>query len=593
MEKPIKPIIFFLAGAIFAFGLLLSGAESVSAKGLVHISDRLSDSGPSASSSHEIKFLPTVDIPAGGRIVFTPAPGEFFIPAEFSSAEVDFATSSSLGGEFIDREVSALVSTSTDGVAVTSGANGRIAITLNSSAGVSAGTAVKLVFGRWAASGEAGQTDIINPAAPGSYSYQLDFYDAADHLIAGADYLKVAIVAPVSMTGYQTKIRFNGAPSGFLAYGTTQTYMSLQTNYVAHCRYSIASGTAYADMTDNFEYTDAFFHSRLLTGLWPAEYNFYIRCLDTKDIADDTDYLINFTIKAQGDSEGTGEGSEGGEETGGSGSGGGGSGGGGGGGFGNQPGPGTGDLQPYPPLPPNPIVSFSGWAYPNASISILKDGVKEKTAMAAANAAFSLLLDDLKEGVYTFGLQAKDSDGRESLAYTTTFALKEGTKSVLANIILPPTIAVSATYWVPGDSLSVSGQSAPGGQVEIWLYPEASDLNSDKIVKQTVTAASDGRWQASFSSQGLDNGQYIMKARTGLSGIGTSDFGTAIKLSLGEKAPLAVCAGADLNGDGRVNITDFSILLYWWNSDNACADQNHDGRVNLIDFSIMMYHWTG
>jgi len=53
------------------------------------------------------------------------------------------------------------------------------------------------------------------------------------------------------------------------------------------------------------------------------------------------------------------------------------------------------------------------------------------------------------------------------------------------------------------------------------------------------------------------------------------------------------CAGADLNHDGRVNITDFSILLYYWGTNNACADQNHDGTVDLTDFSIMMFYWTG
>ena len=50
---------------------------------------------------------------------------------------------------------------------------------------------------------------------------------------------------------------------------------------------------------------------------------------------------------------------------------------------------------------------------------------------------------------------------------------------------------------------------------------------------------------------------------------------------------------ADLNGDGRVNLIDFSILLHWWGKDNALADLNKDGRVGLKDFSIMMYWWTG
>jgi hypothetical protein len=48
-----------------------------------------------------------------------------------------------------------------------------------------------------------------------------------------------------------------------------------------------------------------------------------------------------------------------------------------------------------------------------------------------------------------------------------------------------------------------------------------------------------------------------------------------------------------LNADKKVNLTDFSILLYNWGTKNPCADQNHDGNVNLIDFSIMMFNWTG
>ncbi|MBI3571906.1 hypothetical protein HY091_00005, partial [Candidatus Kaiserbacteria bacterium] len=52
----------------------------------------------------------------------------------------------------------------------------------------------------------------------------------------------------------------------------------------------------------------------------------------------------------------------------------------------------------------------------------------------------------------------------------------------------------------------------------------------------------------------------------------------------------------DLNCDGGVNLTDFSILLFFWkatNPTNARADINHDGSVNVVDFSIMLYQWTG
>ena len=57
-----------------------------------------------------------------------------------------------------------------------------------------------------------------------------------------------------------------------------------------------------------------------------------------------------------------------------------------------------------------------------------------------------------------------------------------------------------------------------------------------------------------------------------------------------------VCKGADLNFDNRINLFDFSILLYWWKSTspgNPCADINQDGKVGIVDFSIMLYYWTG
>ena len=51
---------------------------------------------------------------------------------------------------------------------------------------------------------------------------------------------------------------------------------------------------------------------------------------------------------------------------------------------------------------------------------------------------------------------------------------------------------------------------------------------------------------------------------------------------------------ADLNGNGRVNTQDFSILLsYWGSTSKPPADLNRDGFVNTQDFSIMLSQWTG
>ena len=72
-----------------------------------------------------------------------------------------------------------------------------------------------------------------------------------------------------------------------------------------------------------------------------------------------------------------------------------------------------------------------------------------------------------------------------------------------------------------------------------------------------------------------------------------SGFSKAVSFHVGKIGGEAPCPEADLNQDERVNLTDFSILLFNWGTDNPCADQNQNGNVDLIDFSIMMYYWTG
>lgn len=52
----------------------------------------------------------------------------------------------------------------------------------------------------------------------------------------------------------------------------------------------------------------------------------------------------------------------------------------------------------------------------------------------------------------------------------------------------------------------------------------------------------------------------------------------------------AACLG-DYNHDGWVNLTDFSILLYYWGKHNPAHDLSGDGYVNLTDFSITLFHW--
>lgn len=50
----------------------------------------------------------------------------------------------------------------------------------------------------------------------------------------------------------------------------------------------------------------------------------------------------------------------------------------------------------------------------------------------------------------------------------------------------------------------------------------------------------------------------------------------------------------NLNKDGKIDILDFSILLYHFSKSvdpSSSIDLNSDGRVDIVDVSIMLYHW--
>ncbi len=554
-------------------------------------SDRLSLTWPSTASNHSITFKLTKSIPPGGKILIIPQSGEFFISQNFDYRNIDLATSTFLNATFYDRSISSTSSLTEDGInVVASSSNGSIEIVLNSSQGINAESYVNIELGTNASFEATSSSQIINPSTVGSYKIDIKTFDNNDNYLERA-VVMIAVVEPVNMGAYAPKVRSNGTPSGVLNFGTVQTIMSLVTNYAADCRWSNTASTTYSSMTETFDNTGGFYHSSIISGFVNGlTYYYYVRCLDEDGVADETDFEITFMI-AGFEGEGGDEDVDGVPGSGGAGPG---IGGGGGGGAGSGTGIGDGEYLPYPELPGSPIVAFGGWAYPASKVVLLIDGEESQTVLARTNGSFEIGVLDLNQGVYTFSLLGEDKYGQKSAIESFTFYVKEGTKTELSDIYFPPTINASKSSFEIGDSLEILGQSAPDSSIDLWLYPKVvGGVVEDAVLKYQGTTTSSGDWNFNLNTDKLINGPYQVKARSSLTAIGESEFSKIIDLMVGSDLPIEVCAGADLNNDGKVNITDFSILLYWWSRDNECADQNNDGTVDLIDFSIMMYNWTG
>jgi hypothetical protein len=233
-------------------------------------------------------------------------------------------------------------------------------------------------------------------------------------------------------------------------------------------------------------------------------------------------------------------------------------------------------------ISPDTKVIFQGNAYPDANIFILKDGVVIASFKADDSGIFEKSVNGLPGGTYKFSIYAEDKNGLDSETLNFTLTVLRDKVTTVSGIFIPPTISLFPSQAQSGEKISIFGQTFPDSEVDIYFLPQQS-------LKKT-NSNHDGDWNYYLNTENLNEGTYMVRSLAVFKN-GESSFSKTLSFSILKN----ICKGADLNFDGQVDLTDFSILLYFWgqsNPSNRCADINNDGGVNIIDFSIMMYYWT-
>jgi hypothetical protein len=540
-----------------------------------YVSDTITDSRLSWPTNHEIVFEVPNGVPASGKIVVAFENASFSIDPSFSYTDVDLAVSpDSPMSDFVERSLAAVPDATDDGVAVTP-ITGPVTITLSSGAGIPAGSYVRILLGTNA---PAGAYQITNPSSTASYRILLNTYDS----LGGAlDYgtAMVAILPGVGVDVNQSRVNpavlSNGLPSGTIPSNVAGVLVSFNTDVYATCRYATSSGIAYDDMTNSA--TGDFvgtFHTFTIMGIVQGDtYTFYVRCEDFTGNKNPNDYVITFTA---GNPTGTGLG--GGVGGVGVSPGTGGSGGGGGGGA------------PYPAALAPPALVITGVTMPNVSIAVLEDGSKIPVAtIADGSGNFSVNVTSLSQGTYSFTIQAVGNSGVPISAYTATVTLISGTTNSITGIVLPPSIGFSTSTVALGKTISLTGLSVPSSTVDLVVTSQA---NVRKQFEATTTANQNGTWSYKLSTASFPMDTYQLKVRALVTGFAASNFSSISFLGVGEAANPKLKTG-DLNGDGKVNLVDFSILLAHWGANWPPGDLNGNGKVDLPDLSIMLFNWTG
>jgi hypothetical protein len=240
-----------------------------------------------------------------------------------------------------------------------------------------------------------------------------------------------------------------------------------------------------------------------------------------------------------------------------------------------------------------PVVTsavLSGQTGPGQVITVLSGSQVVATATANATGAFSVTIQGLTGGQYTYSVFGTDSSQRRTSLYSVPVTVPVGATVTVGNIILSPTVSATASEIKKGDPIIFSGQTVPNASVEITVTPGLPVIN--------ITAGADGMFSYSLATSSLEFGTYIARLIALLSPQLFSNPSFPITFKVGNKtvaAPTAHGTCSDFNQDGLINLVDFSILVYWFQktSPPARIDCNSDNIIDLVDFSILMYYWTG
>ncbi len=235
-------------------------------------------------------------------------------------------------------------------------------------------------------------------------------------------------------------------------------------------------------------------------------------------------------------------------------------------------------------------IQASGITFPSALVYLVKDGVIIATAESTAQGTFSIG-QSVSPGTAVFTIYAADKNGNRTGSVSYTTDVQFGSTTKIENIVLPPLVTTDKESVKPGDIITITGRGAPNSNSVITI---------DEIpgLQFKVTLDSSGTFSTPFKVADLGNGAYSVRARLERNGTVTG-LSQLIQFIVGNKTvdrtEQQQCSEADFNCDGKVNLIDFSILLFWFEKKNPpdAIDLNHDGKVDIIDFSILMYYWTG
>jgi hypothetical protein len=243
----------------------------------------------------------------------------------------------------------------------------------------------------------------------------------------------------------------------------------------------------------------------------------------------------------------------------------------------------SGDLPP--PITTPATVRFSGRAFPDALISVvayLPDGTKatiKQDFVVASDGFFNIYFSETTYGSYSYVLSARSKGGQA--VQTQIFNLSVGPADegvFVEDIIFPPTINLLRSVVRSGEQLVVSGYSVPESEIKAEI--------DGKELSERTTSDDKGYYKLALPTINLGLGRHEVKVKQTAPGGFSSPFSPSLRFNVSD----LFVTGTDLNADGVIDISDWSIFLFRWSSpeEKPTLDMNGDGKVDISDFSVFI-----
>ncbi len=237
---------------------------------------------------------------------------------------------------------------------------------------------------------------------------------------------------------------------------------------------------------------------------------------------------------------------------------------------------------------PEARIIISGYTAPNTFVTFTEQGAVIGTDVAGDDGHFGIVFSGLQPGNHQISFFGTDSNRLVTSPVIIDVYAPAFQETTVANQILSPTIMINKTVFSHGENIIATGSAVPNGAITLFTEAPLRSYNA--------TASADGTWTYT-----VDNtseyvfGDYHIHALVqndiNLTSLTSPSIGFTISSTGSTGSACGDISHGDLNCDGIVDLTDFSIIMYYWGTNNAAADINNDKLVDLTDFSIIMYYW--